>query len=114
MPAFPALPARRRTRSRCTQTGTGQHPPRRCWLAPATRGVCIRLSRAACASRTPANGSPLAGAVAGRVPVRVRRWTRRRTRAWRTGCCSPWTGRASRRFLKQADAPGPQAGPSRL
>src|SRR5260370_23865863 len=26
MSAFPALPARRRTRSRCTQTGTGKNP----------------------------------------------------------------------------------------
>ena len=31
VPAFPALPARRRTRSRCTQTGTGKQPPGRWW-----------------------------------------------------------------------------------
>ena len=42
--------------------------PGRCGL----RGVCIRLSRAACASRTSTNGSLLTGAVAGRVPGRAR------------------------------------------
>jgi hypothetical protein len=73
VPAFPALPARRGDTLTVYPDWHGQAAIWTLVVVPAMRGVCIRLSRAASASRTPANGSLLAGAVARRVPARVRR-----------------------------------------
>jgi hypothetical protein len=114
MPAFPALPARRRTRSRCTQTGTGRHPPGRCWLIPAMRGVCIRLSRAAFRIPNPGERFP-----AGRGSGRARpRSSSALTPAPNSSLVDRllvslnWAG--IQEIPEQADGPGPQGGPSRL